>query len=441
MSVVPFFVVVAIVVYANTKFIEKETGLIGELGELSMRWRPALIAETWHRYLSIALCPVNLHADRLLSTPGEPWWAWSIGFGGWCLLGSVVALRGPVRAPTCTLGLAWFAIFLAPVLNVLLIEGRPVAEQRLYVPLVGMCLCAGRAVMRDRKRCACVLVAVVAYGALSCERVFAWRTNTALWFDNVLASPEKSKPRNNLAVQYGKAKRYSLAATQLTKTLQLNPRLGDAMYNMAAICRDQGRLREANVWYTNLLRLDPDRDDAWLSAGNVFWQLRMYDLAEKALKSLMERKPQDFKAYVSLAGVYFDQKRYAAAAGMLRQAMVLSPRNADLHVNLGQVLELQGHQGQAIQCYGTALDLDQSNALAHLKLGQVMLRRGAHDRARQAFTAAAQAAPKNWQTWLGLASAAQALGDKPAFDRALERLRELKPDVASPLRWQDQKKP
>jgi len=441
MSVAPFFVIVAIVVYANTKFIEKDTGLTGALSELSMLWRPALVVETWHRYLGLALFPANLHADRLLSPPDAPCWAWLVGFGGWCLLGAVVALRGPGKAPNCTLGLAWFVAFLAPVLNIMLIEGRPVAEQRLYVPLVGLCLGVGRAILRDRNRCACLLVAVVAYAALSCERVFAWRTNTALWFDNVLASPEKSKPRNNLAVQYGKAKRYSLAKRQLIRALRLNPKLGDAMYNLGAICRDQGRLREANVWYANLLRLDPERDDAWLSAGNVFWRLKRYDLAEKAFRSLMECEPQDFKAYVNLAGVYFDQKRYTDAEGQLRQAMVLSPGNADLHVNLGQVLDLQGRPTEALKCYGAALNLDETNALAHIKFGQAMLSRGDSATARQAFTAAVRAAPENWQGWLGLAATAQASGDRPLFDRALERLHELKPEVASSLRWQDRETP
>ena len=431
----PFVVVACVFVYASVKYIDRETGLTGELGSLPMRWRPALVAETWHGYLGISLLPVNLHADRLLVTPGGPWWAWQVGLAGWCLLALVCARQGPRTAPAITFGAAWFVIFLSPVLNVILLEGRPLAEQRLYVPFAGLCLCVAAVVGARRSRRAWLLAGLIACAALCCQRVFVWRTSQALWFDNVLASPQKSKPRNNAGVHYGKAGRYSLARAQLTKAVSLNPKLGDSMYNLAAICRKQGKLHEANVWYSRLLQLDPDRDDAWLSAGNVFWELKMYGLAEKAFRSLLERKPKDFRAYTSLAGVYLDQKRYGAAEAMLRQALLVEPDKADLYVNLGQLMEDQNRRREAIEHYTKAIELDASNSLAYTKLGQMWYRDREYKLAKQALTAAVNADAKNWQAWVGLACIAQAQHDRPAFDAAAQRVRELKPDAAASLKW------
>ena len=440
-GIVPFLLVAAVFVYANVRYINKVTGLTGELGDLAPRWRPALVTQTWQSYVGMSLLPVNLHADRLLATPGGPWRAWWVGLAGWCVLGLVCAVRGPRVAPVLTFGAGWFVVFLSPVLNVMLLEGRPLAEQRLYLPLAGLCVCVAAAAAGSRARRACLVAGLVACAALCCQRTFAWGSSRALWFDNVLAAPNKSKPHNNAGVHYGKAGRYALAYAQLTKALTLNPRLGDAMYNLAAICREQGRLREASVWYSRLLQLDPDRDDAWLSVGNVFWELKMYDLAEKALRSLLEREPRDFKAYTSLAGVYLDQKRYDAAEAMLRQALLLEPNKSDLYVNLGQIMEQQQRRREALDCYTKAIELDESNSLAYTEIGQMWYRDGAYSLAKQALTAAAKADPRNWRAWLGLACVAQAQHDKPAFEAAARQVRELRPQAAASLRWKTEGTP
>ena len=434
-SVAPFAAAAAVFLYANAQFIEKDTGLIGELGRLSAKWRPALVVETWHGYLGMSLLPVNLHADRLLATPGGHWWAWAAGLAGWCAVGLGAAAWGVRRAGGLTFGLGWFAIFLLPVLNVVLIEGRPLADQRLYLPLAGLCLAGAGLAAGSRVRRAGLLAAVVALSALTSHRTFAWQNRRGLWFGNVLAAPAKAKPRNNLALQYGRAKRFAAAQRLLAKALELNPRLGDALYNMAAICREQGRLREANIWYSKLLQLDPSRDDAWLNAGNVFWELKMYDLAARAFLSLIELKPKDAKAYNNLAGVYVDQKRLTDAERTLRQGLVLAPSDPDLHVNLGQVLDAQSHPQQAKALYAMALDLAPNHGLAHLKLGQMFYREKRYALAKEALTRAAEHVPRNWQAWLGLALVAKAQGDRPAHGAAKQRLLELNPTAARSLQW------
>ncbi len=431
-SLAPMFLAAAICVYANARFIDKPVFKPGELGRLGLEWRPALVAKTWHSYLSMALLPVRLRADRHLPPPaGSPWQGAAI-LCLWIAAGLVLAWRGPRSAPTVTLGIAWFVAFLGPVLNILLIEGRPLAEQRLYLPLAGLALCAAAAARRRSAR-RLIPVALLAFAALSCQRVFAWQDSRSLWFDNVLKAPGKTKSRNNLGRYYGQSKRYTLAAAQFRKALAINPRFGDALYNMAAVCQKRGDLTQAVVWYSRLLTLDPSRDDAWLQVGGIFWRKKEYELAEKAFRSLLERKPHHAMALRDLAGVYRAQGRYGMAEGTVRKALALEPRSTELHVVLGETLDLLGRHDEATAWYRRAIELDDPDRSVYVRMGKVLYTNHRYDAAKLAWRKLLDRNPQDWEAHLGLGLIAMKQRDRAAFDASVKRLQALRPRVARQL--------
>ncbi len=435
----PMALAAALCVYANARWIEKPRQPPGDLGRLGLRWRPALAAETWRAYLAMAFLPVHLHADRALAPPRRPWPAGAAELAAWALAGAWFACAARRRWPAVVFGAGWFAAFLAPALNLVLLEGRPIAEQRLYLPLAGLALAAA-AGLRTRARRGLWLAAVLVFCALAGQRVFAWRDSRTLWFDNVRHAPEKTKSRNNLGRAYGRAGRYALAEAQFRKALQVNPRFGDAMYNMAAVCQSRGELAQANVWYSRLLTLDPSREDAWLQAGGVFWRLKMYDLAEKAFRSVLKRNPRQVMAWRNLAGVLRAQGRNEDAEAALRRAAALAPRDAETWALLGEMLDVEGRPKEAEKCYREALRLDDPRRDVYVNMGKLLYTRGRYPLARDAWAKLAARNPRDAEALAGLGLTAAALRDWAEFERCVAALRRVRPRLAAQLEREGRRK-
>lgn len=362
-----FALAVGFVLWSLT-LIEKEALALPRLSALPLAWRPALVAATFQSYLKMAFLPVNSHADRLLRIPGPPLCAWYAGLAGWALLLLMAAARRRVRTGPAAFGVAWFIVFLLPVLNCPVIEGRPLAEQRLYLPLAGLCLCVGFAVAGRAAWRAWVLWAIVAYSALSCRQVFVWADNRALWFDNVLKAPENSRARNNLGMEYTQWAGPHVAARELEAAFRLEPRDDATAANLAYVYQRQGMLDRAAAWFERAVRLRPNRAGRWRELAEVQCMRQQWPQAKHALESAIALEPRMVTAYNLLAAVYVALGQHAEAETVLKRALTLEPDNAGIHASLGQVYDHLGQHTKAVEACQRALRLDPMNPGARLLL-------------------------------------------------------------------------
>lgn len=156
-------------------------------------------------YLRLLLWPASLQADY---SPGEivgtTSWGSAQSLGALILLLVVVlAVRTRKSAPVVPFGLAWIAIGIAPVHNVLVPSGIVLAERTLFLPSIGaMLVVAGliAGVMRDnvasvrpavtRLVHVLLVVAVVLGASRSWSRYHVWRTQLGLWTQTVIDAPD-----------------------------------------------------------------------------------------------------------------------------------------------------------------------------------------------------------------------------------------------------------
>jgi tetratricopeptide (TPR) repeat protein len=110
------------------------------LRELSSGERVLTAVSVWPEYLRLLVYPLDLAADY---SPGVL--ATRTGVDAAVLLGAtvmaglfVLAWASRRRAPLVALGLAWFAIAILPVSNLLIPAGVILAERTLYLPSVGL---------------------------------------------------------------------------------------------------------------------------------------------------------------------------------------------------------------------------------------------------------------------------------------------------------------
>ena len=119
-----------------------------------------------------------------------------------------------------------FLILLAPTSSILPIQD-PIAERRMYLPLLGLILIAidllRRLRMEPKAIAALAGAILLALGFATHARAEVWSDPVNLWQDTVRKSPNKFRPHFQLAFAYYLAGRNDLAVPEFEKTAALHP--------------------------------------------------------------------------------------------------------------------------------------------------------------------------------------------------------------------------
>jgi len=357
----------------------RSTSLAGGVDiALPLPTRLLLVLNTVGEYLKLLIWPVNLVVDRsipsaaLASLPGLLLCA-----GGLALL-PLLYRSGKIE------GLFWLLAFLllaAPVLNLVYIPGRPLAEQRMYLPSAAFCaFCAwlfAEAVgsARERLRRAalfCLACALVFFSVRSVLRNLDWRSEVRLWEKTVEAAPSQ-RSYNNYAVVLLKEKRYGEAIGNALKSLAIDPAYVDAYNTLGAAYHDLGLYSKSAGAFEQAVRF---------SGG-------------KAYKSLM-----------NLATVYSLQGREKEAMGIYLGVVKDAPWSDTAYHNLGLTLFRLGRKEDSARAFREATALNPYDSAAWLMLGRIAVERGEVKEAVRVYYSMLSVAP---------AAASEFLATNPAL--------------------------
>lgn len=131
------------------------------------------------------------------------------------------------------LPLAWFALTIVPVSNLVVPIGVLMAERLLYLPSVSVCLAGGLglAALAERARpplARATLGAVaVAFAAMVLARNVDWQTPLSLWRDTVAKQPRSALAHANLALSCLTVGDDACARAELAEAVALNPLRSD----------------------------------------------------------------------------------------------------------------------------------------------------------------------------------------------------------------------
>ncbi len=241
---------------------------------------------TWPAHLQVDYSPNEINASTHFG---------SAEAAGLAVLLSAVAIAwwARKRAPLVTFGLAWCAVALIPVSNVLVPTSVVLAERTLFLPSIGFLLAAGGLgayllgnpkwpALHNRRLLvgACSVVALLGI-ARSAERHTVWRNNAHLWLVSVndapnsyrvqrahgdalfalgdtagaiheynraiAASPTPWRIRFELAMRLRDMGKDTAALAQLRMSVAENSRQSDANVQLAATLLAVGRYKEAKL--------------------------------------------------------------------------------------------------------------------------------------------------------------------------------------------------
>jgi tetratricopeptide (TPR) repeat protein len=290
-------------------------------------------------YLRLFLFPIgqNLDPDIPISKSITDHGA-IIGLAG-LLAVSVLAWIYRRRFPIASYGWFVFLILLAPTSSFAPILD-PMAERRLYLPFIGLLFVAVEFLRRwkvSRNMFIGVLALVlVVEGALTYQRNVLWGSAIDIWKDTVSKSPQKLRPRFQLAFAEFQAGACSDSVDEFQKAATLEPPTYDLFVDWAL---------------------------AYDCAGN----------SQQAIAKLQQAAAEQPSAHVySQIGMEYGKTgKYPEALDALSTAQRLDPNFAMTYYYLGNIHAIQGNPAQARDDYQRALTLDPHNTPASEALARM----------------------------------------------------------------------
>ena len=127
--------------------------------------------------------------------------------------------------------------------------------------------------------------------------------------------------------------------------------------------------------YQEALRLDPGFADACVNIGNIYYNQRQLDEAERFYQHALTENCSHAKAYFNLGNVMDEMNRSQEALEYYRKSLALDPAFADAYYNLAATCEKLALWEEAAQYWESYLDLDSHSSHAGLARRRVRLLR------------------------------------------------------------------
>ncbi len=241
------------------------------------------------------------------------------------------------RWPLASFGVFMFLLLIAPTSSFIPIHDVLV-EYRVYLPFLGLVLICCEALRRLKfsQTIGIGAAALLICSVITYQRNQVWSSPLALWQDSVNKSPNKYRPRFQLARQLFDENRCVDAVQSYDKASRLGPIEDQLLIDWALALDCAGRPGEA---------VDKLRQAA-----------AIYNTAH---------------IHTQIAGVYGRQKKYAEALEELEQAEKIDPNYDVIYLYRGNVADALGNRAEAQKQYRHALELNPQDQPARDALARV----------------------------------------------------------------------
>ena len=190
------------------------------------------------------------------------------------------------------------------------------------------------------------------------------------------------------------------------------------------------RYEVAFAAYDKALALKPDLAGAWLGRGNVFAALKRYDEALAAYDKALALKPDLAKSWLGRGNVFTELRRYDEAFAAYDQALTLEPALGGAWLGRGNVFTELTRYAEAFAAYDKALALKSDLPGAWLGRGNVFTKLKRYDEALAAYDKALALEPDLAEAWLGRGNVFTELKRYDEVFAAYDKALALKPDLA-----------
>ena len=155
------------------------------------------------------------------------------------------------------------------------------------------------------------------------------------------------------------------------KTVEINPKDVEALYNLGNTFKELYRLEEARTNYKIVIKLKPEHFGAHNNLGIVLKELGELEDAEISFKSLVKLKPNNVEAINNLGNILKELRKVKGAKKAFQDSIKLKPNYAEAHYNMGIMFEESGEFIKSKKKYETVVKLEPSHVRAHYSLSKL----------------------------------------------------------------------
>ncbi len=374
----------------NNPFLKLEQG---RWVDFSAGEKAATITYTLGKYAQLLVAPVQLTHDYY------PRQIDIMRFSDWRVLLSLLlylglliyGLWGLVRKKIGSFAVLYYLGTLSLVSNIVFPVGTNMSERFLFMPSVGFALLLAWGLFTYLKNHRLATGIILGFGVilmvLTVLRNPAWKNNYTLFTTDIHASPNSAKLRNAMAGELS------------VQWASLPPEQQPARQSM---------LQEALGHIEEAIRIHPTYKQAYFIKGNLLNYLKQYDASIQAYQQARQIDPGYDQAFDNLMITYRDAGRfYGEQKGDVRTAIQY----------LDQAYQAMPEDYETIRLLGVA------NGIA-----------GNTPRTIELFTKNTQLQPNNARAWYDLGSAYMNNQQPEAANQALQRARQIDPDIEAKVR-------
>lgn len=286
-------------------------------------------------YLRLCLLPIGQNIDYnvpFVSAPNLMTIAGAVTAVGLLIL----AWRCRQRRPLVTFGILLFFIFLAPTSSFIPIKD-PIAERRLYLPLIGMLLSFAGFLLQSKlsrtELSTLGSVVLVLAGFLTYQRSRVWSSEVALWEDALAKFPGNLRGYPHLVHGYVSEHRCTEALHRLDTLSQQIPVDATLLVHWAFAYECVNRPDEALRKLQRAAELAPDANiEMKIATDNI--KLNRIEDALSALTQALALDPSLDSAYVTRGELYAQLGQIPLAVQNYREALRVNPGNSRARMRL-----------------------------------------------------------------------------------------------------------
>jgi Tfp pilus assembly protein PilF len=231
------------------------------------------------------------------------------------------------RWPLASFGVFVYLLLIAPTSSFIPIRDV-LQERRLYLPFLGLALVCLEFLRRLewKQRVMIEAPVLLVLLALTYQRSEVWGSPLALWQDAVAKSPNKVRPRFQLAEVYYDQQKFPQAVENYQIAAQLAPPDYRLLVNYGLALDQTGRHDEALAKFLQAaaLELDPE---VWTLIGQAYGEQQKTDQALQALSRAESINPGFEMTYAIRGNVYESVGRLKEAEEEYQHALRIDPYN------------------------------------------------------------------------------------------------------------------
>jgi len=191
--------------------------------------------------------------------------------------------------------------------------------------------------------------------------------------------------------------------------LAREPRHGDALHLLGALCGRQGRNEDGIRLIEEAIAVNPRVSAYYNNLGNLKVKAGDSEGAEESYRRAIRVDRRNADAQLNLGKLLEGRGQRAKARECYVASLRIAPRSGEAHMSLGRLEEADGRLKAALESFRNAVRLDAGAADAHLAIGNVQVKLEAFEEAEASYRGAVALDPKHADAYFNLANTLRVL--------------------------------